>query len=362
MEFIGQLDKVNYESIQEIPQEKGLIYIHLNDRSLVHKIEEIRLLLSEQRINGYKIKPITCVTVYRAPYGSTQRCIDLLGSIANGIKKDCKGEVVFHGDFNIDYKNKNCKWSQEMKGWELANGLKQIITKPTRIDKSSASIIDLCFTNIQHSHKSGVLDLNIFDHFPTYLIKKKGREIKIACSFQGRNYKELNSGSVENVLLSFNDQQEDINQCPNETWLKMQSAFVSAADVICPIKTFYIRHDKPAYFTEDLNIAISEREELYRKARLKKSEADWNAARRKKLEVRKLLLVTKRNYIKENLTRHSGNPVKYWKTMGKLLKQSKDPPITNIINEDNQKINGVEAANAINDYFCCIVQKLASKI
>lgn len=163
----------------------------------------------------------------------------------------------------------------------------------------------------------------------------------------GRNYSELRSERVKESLLAFNTEQDKLNLCPNNTWTHMQAAFEDAADEICPRKSFYIKHDKSVYFTEDLKKAINERDNLYRLARLKKVDANWLSARKKKLEVRKLLIVAKRNYIKENLAKNAGNPVKYWKAMGKFLKQSKDPPITSVLDDNDVKISGVNAANVI---------------
>lgn len=125
------------------------------------------------RLHCLKIKSITCITIYRSPDGNTQHCIDALSTISDRIKKDFKGEVVFHGDFNINCKNRKFKWSTELKGWEAARGLKQLIVKPTRVDKSSVSVIDLCFTNIQHISNSGVIDINISYHLPYLPCSKK---------------------------------------------------------------------------------------------------------------------------------------------------------------------------------------------
>lgn len=314
------------------------------------------------KIHGLKVKPVTCVTIYRPPDGSTPKCIDLLSTLSEKIKKDHGGEIVFYGDFNINYKNRKCKWSLELKGWETISGLKQLITKPTRVDKTSTSVIDLCFTNVQHIHKSGVLDMNLSDHFPIFFIKKKIRETKNSCSFVGRNYSELSAERVEAALLSFNSLPIDKSKCPNDIWAGMQNTFIKVADEICPNKMFYIKHDKPSYFTDELKMAINERDSLYKTARLKKDETNWLAARKKKLEVRKLLVTAKKKFIRENLTKFANNPIKYWKTMGKFLKQSKDPPITCVIDDNNEKVGGTKAANLINKYFCCIGDKLASKI
>lgn len=410
MQFAGPQDKINYDCIQSISKEKGLIYVHLNVRSLVHKIEEIRLLLNERKIDclsltetwlhsrisddiisvlGYKLfrcdrpvthkkcrgggiavyvlekydvevinfdhsncqdvefscikihgskaKPITCVTIYRPPDGNTQRFFDVLDRISHKIKNEHLGETVFYGDFNIDYKNRKCKWSQALKEWETTKGLRQIITKPTRVDRTSTSTIDLCFTNIQHIRKSCVLDMNLSDHFPIFFIKKKIREAKTSCTFVGRDYKELNTERIETAPSTFNSQSIDTSRNPDDVWIEMQNTFIRIADKICPRKTFYIKHDKPSYFNDELKLAIEERDKFYRIARSCEVETNWLIARKKKLEVRKLLVKAKKKFITDNLAKYTNNPTKYWKTMGRFLKHSKDPPITSVIDDNNQQ-------------------------
>ena len=71
------------------------------------------------------------------------------------------------GDFNIYL----IKYSTHVKTNELvyqlcANGLVPMIHKPTRIDKSSATLIDHIYTNmVDLPYTSGVITSEVADHF-----------------------------------------------------------------------------------------------------------------------------------------------------------------------------------------------------
>lgn len=58
---------------------------------------------------------------------------------------------------------------------------------------------------------------------------------------------------------------------------------MKTADSVCPFKTFEIRHDKARYFTESLYLAITERKNLYKDARKKKTDSAGQTAKKKKI-------------------------------------------------------------------------------
>lgn len=56
-------------------------------------------------------------------------------------------QIVISGDFNIDMLV-NTPYSRQIECLCLDNGLTQLVDRPTRIDQDSATLIDLCITNI----------------------------------------------------------------------------------------------------------------------------------------------------------------------------------------------------------------------
>ena len=133
-----------------------------------------------------------------------------------------KKEIIFIGDFNINYKAKKAPDTKKLVAWQNKYGFDQPIKKDTRCATTSRSIIDLIFTNSDCCFDSGVLHLYISDHQPIYFIRKKGKDITKKTHFLGRTYvnynQDLLSDSLTNAIkLSFRDEKD-----PNKCWALME--------------------------------------------------------------------------------------------------------------------------------------------
>lgn len=186
------------------------------------------------RITREHWQSLTCITIYRPPKGDTNLTLKTIYEITE-ITKQFKGETVVHGNFNVNYANKKCRWTNQLKEWEAGIGLSQVIKEPTRVGPSSSSLIDLCFSDMKFVCLSGVINANLSDHLPTFILKKKDRETYSPCKFRGRSYKNLTPTEVKRnmhldlAILS----QED----PNKVWESLERTFVEVADIVCPIKS-----------------------------------------------------------------------------------------------------------------------------
>ena len=77
------------------------------------------------------------------------------------------------GDFNINLlKYYCCNFSNHFFNKLSSVGYMPLITKPTRITKCTAKLIDNIFANnlSRTEHSSGILLHDISDHFPTFTI------------------------------------------------------------------------------------------------------------------------------------------------------------------------------------------------
>lgn len=57
-------------------------------------------------------------------------------------------------------------------------------------------MIDLIYSNITQIYESGTLNVNITDHFSTFLVKKKLRVKKKCVEIRGRSYKNLDWDTI----------------------------------------------------------------------------------------------------------------------------------------------------------------------
>ena len=95
-------------------------------------------------------------------------------------------EMILLGDFNVDYKRRSTAKSR-LQTLARTFSFEQLITSATRITDTNESIIDLIFVNnIHRIVASGVIPLDISDHSLIFCVIKAG----IAKS--GGNYREIN--------------------------------------------------------------------------------------------------------------------------------------------------------------------------
>lgn len=119
--------------------------------------------------------------------------------------------------------------------------------------------IDLTLNIIHH----GVLNYNISDHIPCFVIIKKSKETYTKCKFMGRSYLNYQKAQLHEMLLQLNWGRlygcSDVNQA----WSILYSTLLDCCDKLCPTKEFNIRRDKPPWYTDDLYELAKSRDELF---------------------------------------------------------------------------------------------------
>ena len=85
-----------------------------------------------------------------------------------------KKEAVHSGDYNLDLlKHNSHSPTNEFIDLNFAHSYIPLISKPTRVTSTTATLIDNIFTNIIHksSITNGIIITDISDHFPVIYIK-----------------------------------------------------------------------------------------------------------------------------------------------------------------------------------------------
>lgn len=318
------------------------------------------------KVSGHKTGSLLCTTVYRPPKGKVDVAIAGLQRLCNKLSHSTC-DKIFHGDFNINYLNKNCRWSRKLKEWEIHNGLTQTIRGPTRITPTSSSLIDLCFANVRFVTSTGTLNINVSDHLATFLVKKKGRTTKTAKRFEGRDYKKLTEEAVRSILKQNEYDRNETVVDPNRSWLILRNKFDRVNDLLCPVREYKIRNNRPEYFTSDISNLITARDNLFKKARstldINKQKSLWNKAIKKRKAVRLAIREAKRSYVTSTLEENKKNPKKYWRIMNRFTNRGKKKcTIREIVRPDGSKVVDLQAAEMVNEYFCKIGANLARKI
>ena len=124
-------------------------------------------------INTVKIRilhlpPITLVAIYRPPVSENiPEFIVTLNEILAALHSSMPVYVV--GDINIDILQEGGVQSDFVEMMRTQS-LVPLVTIPTRVTESSATLLDHIWSNQLHESNTGVLNLSITDHYLVFFI------------------------------------------------------------------------------------------------------------------------------------------------------------------------------------------------
>ena len=238
----------------------SLDYTRLDDIN-IHNAESLWL-----RVNIKKVLIIGIV--YRKPSGDINEFINDMSIVLEKIKID-KHSIVILGDFNINLLARDEK-SFALISMMECYGVHQLITMPTRVTKSSKSLIDHIYTNIDgNTLQAGCIEVDVSDHFPVYVLFDK---LNIHASqhkkILRRNFKHFQAQLFRYDLMNTN--WEDVYKCdnPNEAYRNFVGIFNSVCEKHAPLQLSCIK-DKRAknpWITPSIKTQIRKKHKLFMKA------------------------------------------------------------------------------------------------
>ena len=147
------------------------------------EISKLETLWAEIKLPN--AKPFLLCTVYRPPNARSE-WVDLFEEELS-IAQTTGLEYIVMGDFNIDLLSDmiRAKWSNMVQLFDLT----QLISKPTRITQTTATLIDHVYTTAPCTiSESFVSDLSVSDHFPVCITRKVSNKISKNNHTSGKNF------------------------------------------------------------------------------------------------------------------------------------------------------------------------------
>ena len=270
-------------------------------------------------------------------------------------------EMIFAGDFNINYHARGAADTKKLKNWCNRLGFMQHIKTPTRVSQNSSSLIDLIMTKMEHCTNSGVINLHISDHQPVFVIKKKIKDRRPKISFRGRTYarysKQLLSDSLTNKIKTEFRQTTDSNEC----WDLMEGFLVKFLDKYCPVKTFRSKDNTPAWITHDIITLSKDRDTAWEQAKLSGNPGDWDRARMLRNWVNNSIKAAKTDFLNNELEQNKNDPRKFWRNIKGVIPDQSCGAIDIKNQLTNEAMPRDQQAQVINDFFVGIGERLAAK-
>ena len=178
-----------------------------------------------------KIRPLIIGSIYRPPNSDINTFVSSLEKLLKEIKLEKNKHVVVGLDHNLDLlKSSIHKPTSLFVEMLLDNSMIPTITKPTRISKTTATLIDniLISEDLQEVYNSGILIDNCSDHLPCYttleniLLSKKaparilGQDMRPKCidrlkeKLKTESWDIDDSGSADENFNSFHNHLTDL--------------------------------------------------------------------------------------------------------------------------------------------------------
>lgn len=304
--------------------------------------------------------------VYLPPKSNINYALSHLDLIADEIGSD---EWIIGGDFNVNFaKNTGNDITLLKNNLVYKHSLKQLISTPTRITASSASIIDhLYVSKADDISCRGAIDYGLSDHNLIFMcIKKQTSNSKSHENFRCRNMKNYSRDLLNHELMNIDWSKFYLMSEPNLMWAYMYNSYLAAAEITAPMCEMKGVKSKQNWVNAELLSLIRERDEYKTKADSLNGNKHYENFKKTRNKVRRLIYKAKRDYIKLKISNAESNSKKYWSELKEILPIGKNKSKENIdiaLNRENgESISAQLIPDYVNDFFVSVGKKLADKI
>lgn len=233
-----------------IKQGNGAVY---DEHSLMHLNQsnnniEIQVFTIKIR----NIKKMLIINSYRPPKGNIDTFLDGKNDTLQAIPKLHEFEVFITGDWNIAYNQENSAGHKKVDELCTRFGFSQVIQEPTRCTLDTSNILDLIITNCTHVRAAGTTEVNLSDHQPTYLIRKKKKAKIETTKFTCRSFKNYIRDDFQSSLLNVDWSSLFQSTDPNTAWELLYTEILKCADKHCPFQTFTRLSKLPPWLLPEL--------------------------------------------------------------------------------------------------------------
>ena len=305
--------------------------------------------------------------LYRPPNTDVHIFNEKLSSILHKIQPE-KKILYLMGDYNINLINENTHLhTSEFLDIMYGNSLFPLITKPTRISNTNATLIDNIFCNdIINNYKflNGILFTDISDHFPIFTIKITPVNINSNLPIKIRDLSLHNIQTFKEKLSLIN--WNSVYNC-NDTNL----AFSIFYKVFCgiyyecfPIKLIKSQYKKrKLWLSTGLKLSIKHKNKLYLRAKRSPSSHNIKNYKTYKNNLNRLMRIAEREHFNKILNDNRTNLKKSWKIIKEVVNRSNNKTTTYKFNIGRKLISDPNViANSFNNFFSNIGKNLALKI
>lgn len=147
-------------------------------------------------------------------------------------------------------------------------------------------------------------------------------------------------------------------------WESLYTVLLKLSNQFCPFKTFYIKRDRPPWFTDEITELSKNRDDLFKTGKRQKNQSLLNEARYLRNSLKRDINTLKNEYYVRLMADNQNDINKFWITLKEILyKNSNNSDISAIKDPStNLLLNPTDSAGILNHYFVNIADVLVSKL
>ena len=310
------------------------------------------------------MKWVNIMGVYRPPATPIKKFNERFNQILER-SKITQSDCIIAGDFNICLMNEiNQTVTSEFQDMMKSNHLLPIITCPTRVTDRRASLIDHVWTNILSENKSGVIEVNITDHYPILSVFKYYKnDINDKVKIEFRDVNDTNICKFKTILYETDWKYILGNTNSPDNYVSNFLKHFNATYNSCfPLKKKVIGTKRilSPWITNSLIKSI--RVKHYQYKLVKRGEFDKADYLLYCKILDKLVKTSKRQYFASVFHGIKCDIKKTWKLLNNMIGRKSKYNRNINIEADGIRINTHDIPNKFNEYFTTIGQQIKDNI
>ena len=308
--------------------------------------------------------------VYRPPGSGMQGFSREMARVMTGLR-GLDGYIM--GDFNVDLlKGETHGPTAEFMEGFMSGGFYPLISLPTRITDTSATLIDNIWTsNLSNAMVSGLITVRLSDHLPTYAFVSGNREVGVVEGMRGRR-RQINERRIEKFADRLKgwcfDSERALGVEGNVA--RFRNGFRDLYDAAFPwvdCKKKKKDIEKPWLDDDDFKELVCEKGNLYtRKVRGTLGLDDVDRLAEVTKEVNRMRQRLKRAYFAQRMDEIQGDLRATWEVLNELLRGRVRRDRGNTCRYFEKGgvgiTEGVEIAKGFCDFYCRVGPDLAARL
>ena len=298
--------------------------------------------------------------IYRSPSNYNNTFLPKLEAVIDKIRSSGYKSIIT-GDFNynlINYEHHND--TETLFNIMTSSGYQTMVTKPTRITKNTATLIDHIWTNYnieQTNCKTNILVTDVTDHLPTLYIDEG---VKPIAGFTYITYHQINDRNTTSFLENLHSKDSefaeianDLSNSADEKYENFFRRFIDMYNTHFPVRTKKVHNKTLAkpWITPPIQCLIKKKNKLYDKKLRTSNEKDIERYKQVNKEKEEAINKSKADYYKDKLYNESTTTKQRWDTIRELINRqkstSKQCPLS---------------TNQLGQYYSTVAEKLCQKM